>query len=61
MTSFNTLPKCPQCGKPMDKPVTRNIIDRGYNQLTRRQYVRERNLEFCSKECGGHYQMGCEG
>ncbi|PXX42249.1 hypothetical protein [Aquitalea magnusonii] len=61
MTSFNTQPKCPYCGKPMDKPVSRKIIDRAYDQITRRQYVRTRMVEFCSKECGGNYQMGCEG
>lgn len=61
MTSFNTLPKCPQCGKPMEKPVIRKIVDRARDPITRRQYARTRMVEFCSAQCGGHYQMGCEG
>lgn len=53
--------KCPQCGKPMTAPVTRRIIDRGWNPAMRKQFVRQRDLQFCSDKCGGHYQMGCEG
>lgn len=54
-------PTCPYCSKPMETPVPRKIIDRGWNPVTRRQFVRERTLDFCSAECGGNYQMGCEG
>ncbi len=61
MTDKSETPKCPQCGKPIESPVARKIIDRGWNSSTRRQYVRERNMEFCSAKCGGNYQMGCEG
>ena len=53
--------KCPQCGQPMPEPVTRRIIDRGWNPATRKQFVRQRDVQFCSEKCGGHYQMGCEG
>jgi len=56
-----TAPKCPQCGKTMESKVSRRIIDRGWNPVTRKQYVRQRDVEFCSETCGGHYQMGCEG
>ncbi|TPG08291.1 hypothetical protein EAH88_11700 [Rhodanobacter glycinis] len=53
--------KCPQCGQPMTVPVTARIIDRSRDPVTRRAFVRQRDLQFCSQKCGGHYQMGCEG
>ena len=53
--------RCPQCSKPIETAVPRQIIDRGWNEHLRKQYVRTRTLEFCSETCGGHYQMGCEG
>ena len=56
-----TRPNCQQCGKPIEAPVARKIIDRGWDPLQRRQFVREREIEFCSAKCGGNYQMGCEG
>jgi hypothetical protein len=52
---------CPYCGKPIDTPVVRKIFDRAYDHVRRKQYVRERDVEFCSPQCGGNYQMGCEG
>jgi len=55
------LPRCPQCGGPIETPVARRIIDRGWNPVLRKQFVRERTVEFCSGKCGGDYQMGCEG
>lgn len=63
MTDVTTSKKstCPQCGKPIETPAPRLIRDRGYDNVRRRQYVRERTIEFCSSRCGGDYQMGCEG
>lgn len=52
---------CPQCGKPIETTVARKIIDRGWDPLWSRQFVREREMVFCSAKCGSHYQMGCEG
>jgi len=49
---------CPQCGKPIENPVPRKIIQRD-NRSPRG--IRESMIEFCSDRCGGHYQMGCEG
>lgn len=61
-TESTTKPKCPYCLKPIEgTPAVRTIIDRGWNPMTRKQYVRERRMEFCSKEHGANYQMGCEG
>jgi hypothetical protein len=54
-------PRCLYCSKPMHTPVTRRIIDRGWDSVRRKQYVRERDMQFCSAQCGGNYQMGCEG
>jgi len=59
--SETTNKKCPQCWKLIESPVLRTIIDRGWDSISRRQYVRERTMEFCSEKCGEHYQMGCEG
>ena len=59
--------KCPYCGKPLDVdsetnvPVARKIIAIDWNPATRKKYVSERIMEFCSEECGLHYQMSCEG
>lgn len=60
-TTQVTAPTCPYCSKPMEKPVTHRIIDRGWDNVRRRQYVRTREMQFCSDACGGSYQMGCEG
>lgn len=57
----NIKPSCSYCGQPMEVPVQRRIIDRGYDNLRQRQYVRERYMNFCSDKCGSNYQMGCEG
>ena len=43
--------RCPQCGKPIDKPNIRTI----------RVNRKDRRMEFCSSDCGAYYQMGCEG
>lgn len=53
--------KCPQCGKPIENPVSRKIISIGWNTVRRKKQVVEETLEFCSADCGGYYQMGCEG
>lgn len=59
--------KCPYCGKPFDLdseshvPVARKIISIGWNPKTRKKFVEERLMEFCSEACGLHYQMSCEG
>lgn len=53
--------RCPYCSKWIETAVPRQIIDRGWDSNLRRQYVRTRTLEFCSQQCGGNYQMGCEG
>lgn len=53
--------KCPYCGKGIEAPVSKKIIDRGWDSVRRKQYVRERDIEFCSVQCGGNYQIGCEG
>lgn len=54
-------PACPQCNTPIVKPHMATIIDRAYDTRVRRQYVRQRSMTFCSDQCGGHYQCGCEG
>lgn len=54
-------PACPYCSKPIEIAHTREIIDRGWNNVQRRQYVRKRDMQFCSSQCGSYYQMGCEG
>lgn len=66
MTTANTLPatankKCTYCAKPMDTPVKREIIYRGYDPVRRKQVVKREIMEFCSPICGSSYQMGCEG
>jgi hypothetical protein len=53
--------KCPYCGTLIQTVHNARIIDRGWNPVTRKQYVRERVMQFCSPKCGGNYQMGCEG
>jgi hypothetical protein len=52
---------CPYCAKSVQQPHKAKIIDRGWNNSLRRQYVRTRDMEFCSRECASSYQMGCEG
>jgi len=44
-------PKCPYCRKPIETPVQRKIFSRPPRGV----------MTFCSEECGGYYQMGCEG
>lgn len=56
-----TKPKCPQCGQPIESPVRREIFRRDRDPYTRRAITRKDVMEFCSAQCGGHYQMGCEG
>jgi endogenous inhibitor of DNA gyrase (YacG/DUF329 family) len=53
--------ECPQCGEPINAVHNARIWDRGWNPVERRQYVRERIMQFCSTKCAGDYQMGCEG
>jgi endogenous inhibitor of DNA gyrase (YacG/DUF329 family) len=53
--------KCPYCGKPIETPVPRKIIDRAWNPARQKQEVRTQTIDFCSQDCGGYYQMGCEG
>lgn len=52
---------CPQCGKPIEKPVSKKIIYQTRDPGARRNRVAEKTMEFCSDTCGSHYQMGCEG
>lgn len=54
-------PSCPYCSKPMLTPYTGKITDRGYDNYRKKQYVRTREMQFCSAPCAGNYQMGCEG
>lgn len=56
-----TTTKCTYCGKPAEKVVKREIHDRSRDRYTNRPCVRTRTMDFCSAECGGRYQMGCEG
>lgn len=56
-----TVAKCPYCYKPIEAAVKSEIIDRGYDNVRRKQYVRRREMEFCSAACASSYQMGCEG
>lgn len=51
-------PRCPQCGKPIETPVSREITQRD-NRSSRG--IRTNRYNFCSVQCGSHYQMGCEG
>lgn len=60
-TTETAVKKCPYCYKPIETPVARVIFDRGYDPHRRKQYLRERNMEFCSTTCGANYQMGSEG
>ncbi|CAB3784655.1 hypothetical protein LMG28138_01852 [Pararobbsia alpina] len=53
--------KCPYCTQAITTPHTMKIIDRAYDHVMRKQYVRTRAMDFCSSKCGGNYQMGCEG
>lgn len=53
--------KCTRCGKPVERVIYRNIIDRAYDPVRRKQYVRQQNLPFCSEEHASHHQMSCEG
>lgn len=49
---------CPQCGKVIDKPISRTIIQRDNRAL---KGMRMNKYVFCSEICGGNYQMACEG
>ena len=60
-TQQPTVHKCPYCYQPIEAAVKAEIIDRGYDNLRRKQYVRKREMEFCSTACASNYQMGCEG
>ena len=45
-------PRCPMCQKALgDAPHTMNI----------QRNWRWSMMDFCSFDCGGNYQMGCEG
>ncbi len=61
MSDKSETPKCPYCLKPIESPVAKTIIDRGWSDALQRQYVRERGMVFCSAPCASNYQMGCEG
>jgi uncharacterized protein with PIN domain len=50
--------RCPYCSKPIETPVVRKIIQRR-NDMPRG--IWEHDVTFCSRDCGGYYQMGCEG
>jgi len=52
-------PPCPQCGVPMDNPVTVRIVYRKWDK-GKKSVVTE-PFRFCSQECGSYYQMGQEG
>lgn len=54
-------PRCPYCSKPMLTPHTGRIVDRGWDPVRKKQFVRSREMHFCSSPCAGNYQMGCEG
>jgi hypothetical protein len=54
-------PKCTYCYKPIEEVVKATIIDRGYDNVRRKQYVRTREMEFCSTACASNYQASCEG
>jgi endogenous inhibitor of DNA gyrase (YacG/DUF329 family) len=53
--------KCPYCGKEIVVPNSRKIISIGRDRVTGKKKVIETEMVFCSKVCGGNYQMGCEG
>ena len=42
-------PKCPQCWKPIETASRRRIIDREWNDVLRKQYVRERLRKLAGK------------
>lgn len=52
--------KCPQCGKLMAVPAERTIIRKDRAPDGGNAIAHDR-MTFCSAQCGGHYQMGCEG
>lgn len=54
-------PKCPQCYKPIETPVKRTVFGRGFNPVTRKQFVEKRDMTFCSEQCGLHHQYSLEG
>lgn len=53
--------KCTYCGKPIETLEKREIIYRGYDSVRRKQVVKKESMDFCTPQCGGNYQMGCEG
>lgn len=52
---------CAYCGKPIETKTTREIFYRGYDHVRRKQVLKREYMDFCSPQCGGNYQMGCEG
>ena len=61
MTEAATTTKCTRWGKTAEPVIYRNIIDRAYDPVRRKQYVRQQSLPFCSEEHASHHQMSCEG
>lgn len=66
MTTNTTDPtkapkQCTYCSKPIEALHQREIIYRGYDRVQLRQVVKKERMDFCSPQCGGNYQMGCEG
>jgi hypothetical protein len=54
--------KCTYCNRPIiGAPYVATILDRSWDDVRRRQYLRERQMSFCCQKCAGNYQMGCEG
>jgi len=47
--------KCPNCRTPIEKPIGMTIFKRRAGKVV------QEKMEFCSKECGGRYQMANEG
>lgn len=47
--------KCPYCHTAIVNPTTRQIHQR------RAGKVITTTMRFCCRDCGGYYQMGCEG
>ncbi len=61
-TQSTPSPKnCTYCGKQIEALAQREVIYRGYDPVRRKQVVKRERMDFCSPQCGGNYQMGCEG
>ncbi len=54
--------KCPYCGKEIEasQVVKRDIFYIGRNAFGRKASLTKK-MTFCSNQCAGNYQMGCEG